>query len=420
MMKLTVFAATVATVLAAPTSATAAPCWDRPSCALSIAQYRAGVVAPAKQPKLWHAFMSWLENGILPQLHDHGGDAAPHSTKTDATNYCADNGPYEFIPVHVGTVWLNTNITIDLTDGEKGFDACYSKMTVSYSTHAPGGQEGGESWGYVHFERGVPKSLTCDDFYGVSSKFNSQTLDISVAGSILKPMHINYTYSPHEFRDILKNGLAINVAPCGLAGTVTSALATAGLFTGKDVEENNKKFLVSRGLFPKFETFGKITPVDEKLIKSGDVLQVLKLDGLDPLIAWGTGGRTGHTTIAVWEDDELYVCESTDASPTGAYWPPPYGIIRHKFSSWLALAEKADFSVVILPLSEEAAGWFDVTAFWAWYRLLLLLLLFLLNSPFTSPTRYSLVSIVPPGHSGIKHAKECRTAITSCYIVSST
>ena len=126
----------------------------------------------------------------------------------------------------------------------KGFKACYSKMTVSYTQHAPGGQAGDEAWGYVHFTRGLPRSLTCDDMYGVSSKFGSKTLDISVAHSIIKKMHINYTYAPHEFEDIKKNGLSINVAPCGLAGTVTSALATAALFAGKNVEDANKKFLI--------------------------------------------------------------------------------------------------------------------------------------------------------------------------------
>ena len=46
-------------------------------------------------------------------------------------------------------------------------------------------------------------------------------------------------------------------------------------------------------------------------IKSGDYLAILRLDGLDPLIMWGTGGHTGHTAVAVWFGDELYICEST-------------------------------------------------------------------------------------------------------------
>jgi hypothetical protein len=103
------------------------------------------------------------------------------------------------------------------------------------------------------------------------------------------------------------------------------------------------------------------------LIKSGDNMQVLKLDGLDPLIAWGTGGRTGHTTVLVWEDIDLYVCESTDASPFGSYWPPPYGIIRTPYKQWIEQAKTAGFSVVLLPLSDEAAKAFDEKAFWTWF-----------------------------------------------------
>ena len=93
-----------------------APCWDRPSCAASIARYRAGVAAPELLPKLWHFFLAWLEEDIVPQLPDHGGDAAPLVVKTDTTNYCADNGPFEFIPVHVATVFPDSNVTIDLAN----------------------------------------------------------------------------------------------------------------------------------------------------------------------------------------------------------------------------------------------------------------------------------------------------------------
>jgi hypothetical protein len=72
--------------------------------------------------------------------------------------------------------------------------------------------------------------------------------------------------------------------------------------------------------------------------------------------------------IAVWEGDELYVCESTDASPFGSYWPPPYGIIRTPFDEWLYKAKQATFSVVVLPLSQHYADAFDEGAFWAWFR----------------------------------------------------
>jgi len=94
----------------------------------------------------------------------------------------------------------------------------------------------------------------------------------------------------------------------------------------------------------------------------------VKLDGLDQLISWGTGGRTGHTTIAVWDDDELYVCESTDASPFGSYWPPPYGIIRTPWDQWITQAVNASFAVVVLPLSKEASQAFSAVEFWKWFK----------------------------------------------------
>ena len=57
----------------------------------------------------------------------------------------------------------------------------------------------------------------------------------------------------------------------------------------------------------------KVT-IDESLIKSGDYFPVLRLDGLDPMIMYGTGSHSGHTTIALWFEEngvrELYMVES--------------------------------------------------------------------------------------------------------------
>jgi hypothetical protein len=123
-------------------------------------------------------------------------------------------------------------------------------------------------------------------------------------------------------------------------------------------------------------------------------IQVLKLDGLDPLVMWGTGGRTGHVTMAVWRDApggkrgenkraddgeaggeeeveatrELWVVESTDKSPLNSvYWPPPYGIIRTPWDQWVKQAAAAQFNAVLLPLNADMAGKFDEATFWAWF-----------------------------------------------------
>jgi hypothetical protein len=50
---------------------------------------------------------------------------------------------------------------------------------------------------------------------------------------------------------------------------------------------------------------GGIAPIKEADVFSGDHIQVMRLDGLDPVAAWGMGGNSGHVTIAIWEDNQL-------------------------------------------------------------------------------------------------------------------
>lgn len=47
------------------------------------------------------------------------------------------------------------------------------------------------------------------------------------------------------------------------------------------------------------------------------IMGLLLTSHADPMIMFGTGGHTGHSAIAVRENGQLYVCESTDANPFG-------------------------------------------------------------------------------------------------------
>ena len=101
-------------------------------------------------------------------------------------------------------------------------------------------------------------------------------------------------------------------------------------------------------------------PVDASLIHSGDFFGVLRLDGLDPMLAWAMGARTGHTVLALWMDQprQLYIVESTN---NNSYWPVN-GIQRHRYQDWLDLAGNASYNVVWAPLTAEAAAVFNETA----------------------------------------------------------
>jgi hypothetical protein len=79
------------------------------------------------------------------------------------------------------------------------------------------------------------------------------------------------------------------------------------------------------------------------------------MDGLDPMIVWGMGGRTGHTAIALWIEDELYVTEST---VTSAYWPTN-GIQKTPWAQWINQSLAADYQVVHVPLDSAHAQLFN-------------------------------------------------------------
>ena len=316
--------------------------------------------------------LQFAEDALATDNMEEWNALAHHTRNPEVTpgNYCPNDDAFEFCPVYQTSVKLNSSVKFKTN----GFDACFPEMEVSFSSTAPGGKVGGNKWGYLHFKIGLPTKLKCADSYIAGTKFGKRTLSVGTIDHIYKKMHINVTYvHPGEYEDVLQNGIQIMVAPCGSLGTIKSVLNTVALFYSKDpanIREANKKFLLYRKIFDVItprKNATAVTKIDKNSIKSGDTLQVVKLDGLDQLVSWGTGGRTGHVTIAVWKDDELYVCESTDASPFGSYWPPPYGIIHTPFDEWVQLAIKAGFVVDILPLSKDASSAFSEKLFWTWF-----------------------------------------------------
>lgn len=81
-----------------------------------------------------------------------------------------------------------------------------------------------------------------------------------------------------------------------MVGTVKSIYETAQLFTlEKDAHQQKQAFLDERMGWD-MQAFGKYQELDESLLKSGDVLTNSVWMDWILMIAFGTGGRTGHTT----------------------------------------------------------------------------------------------------------------------------
>lgn len=96
---------------------------------------------------------------------------------------------------------------------------------------------------------------------------------------------------------------------------------------------------------------------DESNFKSGDVLAIFRLDGIDPLIMYGTGSTIGHCTMALWFEGELYIVEAME----NVFWPKK-NVQRNKFKDWLKMAQDADYHVAHLSLTAEARKVFNESA----------------------------------------------------------
>jgi hypothetical protein len=215
----------------------------------------------------------------------------------------------------------------------------------------------------------------CSGMYALATHMSIQTGTISsIAAQPNATIYIPYNSSV-EALDVSLNGVSLYLMPCGPTGTTLSLLHTLTLFTTTNNTELrllNFDFMTRRKIWPStVPAFGLQVPVDAAYIRSGDYFAIMRLDGLDPLISFGTGSRTGHSATAVWDprDGNLYVCESTDSNPfSGSYWPPPYGVIRTPYEKWYLNAIAADYHVVLLPLAHQYASKFDEVAYWNYFE----------------------------------------------------
>eukprot|EP01126_Amoeba_proteus_P047396 TRINITY_DN5401_c0_g1_i18.p1 TRINITY_DN5401_c0_g1~~TRINITY_DN5401_c0_g1_i18.p1 ORF type:complete len:504 (+),score=105.11 TRINITY_DN5401_c0_g1_i18:327-1838(+) len=173
-------------------------------------------------------------------------------------------------------------------------------------------------------------------------------------------------WTESELFDLQTNGIRVFKFPDGIVLSIDELFETALMFFGGLVgahvpewtAEDNLKFLQDHMGLSMPER--KIQRIDlpKSEFRSGDFLGIIRLDGLDPMLAWGMGSHTGHTAILMWVNNELYVCESTTSS---AYWPNN-GIQMTPFDEWMDLAEKANYNVVHLPLDTKVADSFDVNS----------------------------------------------------------
>ena len=195
-------------------------------------------------------------------------------------------------------------------------------------------------------------------------------------------LFIFHTYITQNDKDEIKiNGIKLYSFCNGLGTTIQSLLMTFKAYyggIGYDPKAKNPRFRPSisraqeKANLRILELYNHYTPerrknntivnFDKNIIKTGDVMVLSRMDGIDQLIMIGAGGRVAHCVVCAWRDNELYVLEAQDAW----YWPRK-GIQKNKWEDWVKWANTAEFNVVLLPLRDEYRNKLDPEKAWSWY-----------------------------------------------------
>eukprot|EP00743_Colponemidia_sp_Colp-15_P001755 GILK01001916.1.p1 GENE.GILK01001916.1~~GILK01001916.1.p1 ORF type:complete len:580 (+),score=78.82 GILK01001916.1:43-1740(+) len=210
------------------------------------------------------------------------------------------------------------------------------------------------------------KSLTCQELYLFASpqQFHPEIF-------LLPGKHVIEwkDLTAEEVTDLSHNGIRIFRFCDQTWGTIVDVVKTAKMFLGglglgkfpifgsrvpKYMEHANKNFLHEAIGWDLVERPSPVVKLQESDVHPGDFVAILRLDGIDPIIMWGSGSHIGHTAVVMRVDNILSVCESQD----GWYWPT-HGIQCTPWAKWVEQAAAADFHVAILPLKPELRARFD-------------------------------------------------------------
>jgi hypothetical protein len=173
--------------------------------------------------------------------------------------------------------------------------------------------------------------------------------------------------------DLKMNGLRVNIFCQSYLKTAASIYNLMKMFVGglttytwlpvfgthvpKYMVDANVEFLKNTmqwELEPKEISF---IDYDESNFKTGDVLAIFRLDGVDQLIMYGTGSTIGHCTMTIWFEGELWVVEAME----NVFWPKK-NVQRNRYKEWIQMAKDADYHVSHLSLTEKARARFNETA----------------------------------------------------------
>eukprot|EP00744_Colponema_vietnamica_P007426 GILI01010688.1.p1 GENE.GILI01010688.1~~GILI01010688.1.p1 ORF type:complete len:627 (-),score=62.59 GILI01010688.1:126-1850(-) len=230
---------------------------------------------------------------------------------------------------------------------------------------------------------GQPSSILCSEqllfiaggvrfhfeFFNAGASTKTLLMDVS---DVMSDSAANWFLQRHGVRSYI-------IATDGILSTIGSLIDTVTMLSGfatvsppASVLDANLNFINNYiqggGNIPRMGPLSVPRPANNSVmanfsdsnIQSGDLLMLLRRDGIDPMIGWGEGSLAGHSAIAIRTGegvDNLQVCESTTQD---GYWPDN-GIQCHDWLKWVQLCEEAGQNVVLVPLSKGTRGVFNTS-----------------------------------------------------------
>lgn len=255
---------------------------------------------------------------------------------------------YEFIPKYITS--LNSNL---ITWESPCFKTNMANAIIRDNTSV-----------VIQIQNTQPKHWVCDDTY-----FLSTTEEWKIHTSTLLSEKVNISIPiKNTVTDVRKNGVRVFLFPAKIYNFIDEVYKTIRLYFGALTGSAGVSDAVATSNIQFFKnkmdrTLEALTPSQIannqnylnshwSNFRSGDFIGILRLDGLDPLISWGTMSYLGHTATILEIDGVMYVVESQEKSN---YWPKDF-IQKTELKEWFSLAEKADYNVIHIPLKDELSN----------------------------------------------------------------
>jgi len=287
-------------------------------------------------------------------LSKQSADASQDGSQYSAPPFVMPGKVYSFIPEFTGFAQIGQTLTWEAP--------CFktSQVTTSMSTD-------GKTLS-LQFDLTNRASGLCMDSYLVADlqNFKLEFFDLLHEGHVTVDWDVS-KYSTEQLHDLQLHGVRIfrfiNPNPLSIVGAI---IDTADLFLpallNQAVPEKtqvlNAQFLKEYVNFDIDKRSTTNVTLPSGYIQSGDFLGILRLDGLDPMLAWGMGDHTGHFTVAMEMNGTMHVCESQAQSK---YWPIKNGIQCNPLDHWLQMADAASYNVIHVALSDEKRAQFNLT-----------------------------------------------------------